>query len=188
VPALHVDLQESQRGEELLARLTLVELHICKQGQEQKSVHSGSSTRDLLDQSSVSISATPHMHTDMRSIFGDKAGKGEAKSKRGARYRGETCQKRLLQVTKNLLWFAGKRDAQPCPIRVMATSLPAVTACFCSLTNGPLPACSALTCFRWAAVLEKVLSQELHCREENLEERWFWAAKTSGWWVRLWYH
>lgn len=76
-----MDLQKSQRGEELLARLALMELHICKQGQEQKSVHLRSSTRDLLDQISVSISAIPHMHTDMRSIFGDKAGMGEAKSK-----------------------------------------------------------------------------------------------------------
>lgn len=76
-----MDLQEGQRGEELLARLTLMELHICKQGQEQKSMHPRSSTRDLPDQSSVNTSATPHMHIDMRSIFEDKAGKGEAKSK-----------------------------------------------------------------------------------------------------------
>lgn len=33
------------------------------------------------------------------------------------------------------------------------------------------PACSVLTCFLWAVVLEKVLSQELHCSDENLDER-----------------
>lgn len=29
MPALHMDLQEGQGGEELLARLALMELHIC---------------------------------------------------------------------------------------------------------------------------------------------------------------
>lgn len=35
------------------------------------------------------------------------------------------------------------------------------------------PACSALMCFLCSMVLEKVLSQELHCSDENLEDRWF---------------
>lgn len=35
------------------------------------------------------------------------------------------------------------------------------------------PACSALMCFLCSIVLEKVLSQELHWSDENLEDRWF---------------
>lgn len=39
MPALHVDLQESQCGKLLLAHLTVMELHTCKQDHEEKSVH-----------------------------------------------------------------------------------------------------------------------------------------------------